>query len=168
MTLYCLSDEGRYRKVSNSFGVSRAAVSHVRRVCLIVTNVLEPKYLCLPKTKEVELQTKEFEKKHGIPQCLGAVDGKQIFVRQPSKSPTDCVNRKQHYFINLQAVSDYSINVVVEWPGCVHDVHIFTTSSINGMLQEGTIPPCHRTIGNDLPPVPVCLLVTLLTHCFLN
>ena len=115
MTLYCLPDEGRYRKVSNSFGVSRAAVSHVvRRVCLIVTNVLEPKYLCLPKTKEVELQTKEFEKKHGFPQCLGAVDGKQIFIRQPSKSPTDCVNRK-HYSINLQAVSDYSINYFLEF-----------------------------------------------------
>ena len=106
-TLHYFSDEGRYRKVSNPFGVSRAAVSHViRRVSLIVTNVLGPKYLCLPKAKEeMDLVTKNFEKKHGFPQCLGAVDRTHIFVRQHSKNPTDF--RKQRYSINVQAVSNY-------------------------------------------------------------
>ena len=34
VTLYYLSDEGRYRKVANSFGISRATVSKVvRRTC---------------------------------------------------------------------------------------------------------------------------------------
>ena len=29
MTLYCLADEGRCRKVGNAFGVARTTVSHV-------------------------------------------------------------------------------------------------------------------------------------------
>ena len=131
-------------------------------VCLVITTVLGPKYICLPKSKEeVDLHTKEFEKKHGFPQCLGAVDCTHIFVRQPSKNPTDFINRKQRYSINVQAVSDYRycfIGVVVKWPGCVHDARIFTNSSINDMLQEGIIPHCHKTIVDDLPPAPVCLL----------
>lgn len=45
VTLYYLSDEGRYRKVANAFGISRAAVSVIiRNVSFVITHHLGPKY----------------------------------------------------------------------------------------------------------------------------
>ena len=46
ITLYYLADEGRFRKVSNAFGVAKSTVSViVRRVCEVITTVLGPEYI---------------------------------------------------------------------------------------------------------------------------
>ena len=77
------------------------------------------------------------------------------------KKPTDFINRKQSYYINVQAINNYGccfIDVVFEWSECLHDTRIFSNSSINGMLQDGITPPFHRTIADDLQLVPLCLL----------
>lgn len=129
VTLYYLADEGRYKKVANAFGISRSSVSVVvRRACLIITKELGPKYIKLPTTtKETEFLVENFYRAHGFLQCIGAVDGTHIFMRQPSKNPTDFMNRKHRYSINVQAVCDFGycfIDVVVKWPGCVHDDRI--------------------------------------------
>ena len=53
VTLYYLSDEGRYRKCANAFGLSRSSVSLiVRRVCHAISIHLGPKYITLPLTEE--------------------------------------------------------------------------------------------------------------------
>ena len=71
IALYYLSDEGRYRKVANAFGVARGTVSVVvRRVCFVIAEVMGPKYIKLPSTEDhiVKLAS-NFERKHGFPQC---------------------------------------------------------------------------------------------------
>ena len=94
--LYYTADEGRYRKVANAFGISKATVSTIiRRVAQAITFHLGPKYIKLPKTEE-EVRTAEsrFYAKFGFPQCIGAIDGSHIFTKRPSNSPTDYLNRK--------------------------------------------------------------------------
>ena len=106
MALYCLADEGRYRKVWNAFGVSRtidcqndcycqtdcfySEVSHaVRSVCLVITTTLEPKYVKIPLMEQgVDFLVIDFEKKHRSPQCIGAVDGTHIFIKQSTPLTT--------------------------------------------------------------------------------
>ena len=52
VTLYYSSDEGRYRKVANAFGISRSSVSIiVRRVCIAISEYLDPIYVYLPTTE---------------------------------------------------------------------------------------------------------------------
>ena len=86
MTLYYLSDEGRLRKTANAFGVARATVSEtVRKVCRAITTHLGPKLLKLPRTEEEVLRlVSQFEDRHRMPQCLGAVDGTHIDINQSS------------------------------------------------------------------------------------
>jgi hypothetical protein len=52
ITLYYLSDEGRYRKVANAFGVSISSISMtVRRACVAITDFLGPRYICAPTSE---------------------------------------------------------------------------------------------------------------------
>ena len=86
VTLYYLSDEGGCRKVANAFGLAKCTVSViVRRVCTVISTVLGPQYITLPKTEnELEEAVQQFYSKDGFPQCFGAVDGTHVFIKQPN------------------------------------------------------------------------------------
>ena len=83
--LYYISDEGRYRKTANSFGISRVSVSLIiRRVSYSIVKYLSSDYMKVPKSpEEVEHSTSLFLETHGILQCLGAIDGTHIKVIEP-------------------------------------------------------------------------------------
>ena len=55
---------------------------------------LVAKYIQVPTTeKDVNNQVKNFYEQHGFPQCLGAIDGAHIRIKQPSCSAcSDYVN----------------------------------------------------------------------------
>lgn len=163
VTLYYLSDEGRLRKTANAFGLSRAAVSViVRRVCRAITTYLGPKYISLPNSEEaVHDLVGNFMRQHGMPQCLGAVDGTHIDIKQPSQQPLDYLNRKNRYSLNVQAACDYRycfFDVVIKWPGSVHDARVFSNSRLNQALRDHIIPSCPRRVLEDEEPIGVFLL----------
>ena len=163
ITLYYLSDEGRYRKVANAFGVSKSSISvTVRRVCVAITEFLGPRYICLPTSeKDVNELIRNFYNFHGFPQCVGAIDGTHIPIKEPKENASDYINRKGYTSLNVQAVCDYRyrfIDVVCKWPGSAHDARIFRNSNLNAKFRDGTIPPCYRTIVEGEEAVPACIL----------
>lgn len=134
LTLYYLSDKGRMTKTANSFSLSCSSVSViVRRVCRAFFEHLGPQMIrLLTAESEVEEKARHFFDWFQFSQCIGAVDGTHINIQQPTHNATDFINRKSHFSINVQACCDSKgqfMDVVVKWPGCVHDARVFTNSS---------------------------------------
>ena len=45
------------------------------------------------------------------------------------------------------------MDVVVKWPGSVHDARVFANSSLNYLLKNEMIPPCRRKVLDEQIPV---------------
>ena len=61
----------------------------------------------------------------------------------------------------MQACVDYNycfFDIVIKWPGSVHDARALGNSGINTKLREGIIPPCKKTIVDGEQAVPICIL----------
>ena len=143
--LYFVSDEGRYRKTANAFGISRASVSGViRRESYAITKSVDPKLIRSPTSQEeFQVLTDRYLEAHGFLQCIGAIDGTHIEIAEPSEHYSDFINRKSYFSLNVKAVCDDKYcfkDVVLKWSGSVHDARTFLYSSNNGILRNRTIP----------------------------
>lgn len=160
--LYYISDEGRLRKTGNQFGVAKSTTSKiVRSVAHVISDQLASTYIRLPSTEaEVKELICRFHEAHGFPQCIGAVDGTHVPICKPKDDATAYINKSSTYSLNIQALCDYRycfLDIVIRWPGSVHDARVFANSSVNYALRDGVIPRCPAVVENE-PGVPIRIL----------
>jgi hypothetical protein len=159
ITLYFVSSTAEYKTIGNLFGVSRSFVCMcIREVCSVITKGLS-KFIKFPRGQQLWQVIDDYESRWGFPMCAGAIDGTHIPIIAPTESRTEYVNRKGFHSIIMQAVVDSNYlfrDVVVGWPGSVHDARVFSNSAIFRKGNEGKLFPSNfsREInGEDISPV---------------
>ena len=144
ITLYFLASTAEYRTIANLFGVSRSFVCLcVRDVSKAITSKLSH-VVSFPHGDELVQIINDYEQRWGFPMCAGAIDGTHIPIIAPSECHAEYVNRKGYHSIIMQAVVDCKYlyrDVVIGWPGSVHDARVFSNSSIFKKGNEGNLFP---------------------------
>lgn len=133
LTLYFLASTAEYRTIANLFGVSVSFVCNViKQVCGAIYNRMSSA-ISFPSGENLKRVVQRYEEKWGFPMCAGAIDGTHIPILAPSERHTDYVNRKGYHSILMQAVVDHTHlfrDIVVGWPGSVHDARVLSNSTI--------------------------------------
>ena len=146
LTLYNLASTAEYRTIAHLFGVSTSFVCIcIKDVCEAINQRLS-RVIKFPQGEELVQVINNYEKKWGMPMCAGAIDGTHIPILAPEESHLTYVNRKGYHSIIVQAVVDSNYifrDVVIGWPGSVHDARVLSNSSIyqkgnnQGRTQRG-------------------------------
>lgn len=159
LTFYYLASTAEYRTISNLFGVS------VSFVCICVKDVCEAitrhfsHVIRFPKGLEILQVIQEYDNKWGFPMCAGCVDGTHIPILAPKENHKDYVNRKGFHSIQMQAVVDSRYlfrDVVVGWPGSVHDARVLSNSTLYKKGVDNTLfdgVKSRAIQGQDIPPL---------------
>lgn len=101
--LYHVSKPASYSIISNLFAYGTSTISEiVREVALAIVENLRDQYIRWPTQYEMNVTAEAFRRKHGIPQCVGCVDGSHFPIRRPKKYGDTYFNRKGFYSFNGQ------------------------------------------------------------------
>lgn len=142
------------------YRLSQPAISKIiRQVFKAIWERVKP--MCFPEfTERFWLETAaEFYEKTNFPNCLGALDGKQIRIVKPHASGSLYYNYKNYFSVLLLALCDASykfIFVDVGAYGKSADSTVFKESTFFKKLQDGTlnIPPPHISFTGLDEPMP--------------
>ena len=162
VALWRLATSVEYRTISHLFGIGRStACEIVHEVTHAITQTLLPRYIQLPQGQDLDDVIREFESMKQFPQVGGALDGCHIPIIAPEEHPEDYHNRKGWHSIILQAVVDHNYcftDVMVGWPGRVHDARVLANSSLYARGQAETIFPQDKTQVINGVQVPVVII----------
>ena len=148
-----------YRTIANLFGVSTSFVCLcIRDVCKAITKKLKNDFLKVPKGEDLREVMRLYKEKWGFPSCAGAIDGTHIPIQAPLENRTDYINRKSYHSIVMQALVDSKYlfrDVVIGWPGSVHDARVLSNSELynrgcNGQLFDPSMK--ESILGVDMGP----------------
>ena len=116
----------RHRKTVNVYGISRASVSAItKRVSYAITIFLGSEPIKLPTTEnKVKELTNTLLGTHEFPQCIQTIHDTHIEIVELDEHYLDYINRNSYFPLNVQPVCNQEYffqNVVIKWPGSVHD-----------------------------------------------
>ena len=97
------------------------------------------------------------------------MDGTHIPILRPNIHEEAYLNRKDFHSINVQICGNEDlqiIDVVVKWPGSVHDSRILKNSKLYEKFREGELPslPNGVILGDSGYPLLEWLLVPFVEH----
>ncbi|KAM7307584.1 putative nuclease HARBI1 [Ixodes scapularis] len=121
---------------------------HKSTVCRVVKRVtqaiaaLARDFISFPTTEAERRTVSEgFYSMQGFPGVVGAIDCTHVPIQSPGGDHAELYRNRAGYFsINVQRVSDHQLgirNIVVRWPGSVHDSTIFGNNALKALFESG-------------------------------
>ncbi|XP_067285679.1 uncharacterized protein [Pseudorasbora parva] len=148
VTLRFLATGETFNSLSFQYRIGSTTLSRiVMETCAALTSVLREEYLKTPTTESAwKAIAKDFADKWNFPHCLGAVDGKHIFIQPPANTGSMFYNYKSRFSIILLAVVDAQYKFVYASAGTqgrVSDAGVFAQSDLIVAMDKGLlhVPP---------------------------
>lgn len=154
ITLRYLASGDMQVSLSYMFRVGRSTITMIiRETCDALYKVLQPEFLPSPEHLDWKSIQRAFETRWQFDNCLGALDGKHVYIKAPPNSGSQFFNYKKNFSIVLMAVCDSDCKftmIDVGAAGSEGDGGIFRRSIIQNAMQKiaSKIPP-----KNGLPSV---------------
>lgn len=112
-----------------------------------------------------------FFTKFGFPSVYGALDCTLLKILSPGGPQAETFRSRRRFFaLNVQTLSDSDLfirNIVVRWPGSVHDSTIFDNSYLRAHL-EAEVPLRYHVLGDSGYPLRSYLITPFLNPVGLN
>ncbi|XP_043479980.1 putative nuclease HARBI1 [Leptopilina heterotoma] len=125
---------------ANFFRVGRSTVyGIIHEVSRVIWDVLSPIYLNWKSEEEWKIVAEGFRVKWDFPNCVGALDGKEIRIKAPPHSGSLYFNYKRFYSFKLMAICDAFLRftwIDIGDYGSLSDASSFRNSSLYQALEE--------------------------------
>ncbi|CAC5423008.1 HARBI1 [Mytilus coruscus] len=149
--------------VGDLVGLSQPTISRIvsRTSRALAAKVAD--FIKFPLSPREQLAVKQgFSSEFNMPNTVGFVDGTLIAIKRPTEREDAYVHvcRKMFHALNVQGVCDNKkrlTNLVVKWPGCPHDAHIWNNCELMNYMEN------HHNIGHLLGDSAYPLRQYLLT-----
>ncbi|XP_069802762.1 uncharacterized protein [Dendropsophus ebraccatus] len=163
ITLRFLATGESYASLHLLFRVGKSAISGiVRCTCSAIWQKLQPKVMTRPSEERWLQVAAGFQTVANYPNCLGAVDGKHVRVKQPPHSGSRFFNYKKYFSVILMAVADSNcmfVAIDVGAYGSLGDSRVLQASQIGlQVLREGVTLPAARPLPCSTEPVPFVMV----------
>ncbi|XP_065323698.1 uncharacterized protein LOC135930836 [Gordionus sp. m RMFG-2023] len=170
VTLRYLITGVSFAQLAYSSRISKSCISYiVKSVCTAIWNAAAHIHMPKPNKNDWEKISQEFLLQSGFPNCIGAIDGKHIYIKSPPNSGSQFYNYKHRFSINLLALTDINrrfIYIDVGAYGKQSDGGVFRNSSLYRELINHTLdmpapkpfPGCNEAmpfvmVGDDAFPL---------------
>lgn len=127
VVLYYLRDTGSLWITANTCGIHQYTVSKtITEVSSAIKSIMGSQFLHFSRSvNNMEETVSEFERKFGIIQAFGCIDGTHVQIKRPIEIWKDYFCCKQYFSLNIQAICNAKgtfIDTDCRWPGSVHNV----------------------------------------------
>ncbi|XP_050716004.1 putative nuclease HARBI1 isoform X4 [Eriocheir sinensis] len=144
LTMAAMASGSHQMEVADSYDVSQQLISIVLARVSRALAGLSREYVKFPSPNALTTVIEDFHGIAGMPGVIGCIDCTHIRIARPPREDSEVFRcRKGFFAINTQAVCgpDLSFyNIVVRWPGSVHDAQIFEDSRVCNDLRDGLLP----------------------------
>ncbi|XP_043479941.1 uncharacterized protein LOC122509765 [Leptopilina heterotoma] len=147
LTLNFLAHGDSTKTTSTLFYIGRSTTYKiVHEVCSVIWDCLSPRYLAVKDAFDWQIVARSYFEKWNFPNCLGAIDGKEIRIKKPPHSGSLFWNYKKFFSFKLLAACDAHLRftwIDVGDYGSVSDASAFLYTDLYTALEHNEL---------DLPP----------------
>lgn len=161
VALHICAHNTSHNIIQKLFGIGKIISHKYFTITISALVKIRKAHVYWPTTnKEFKAKAKRFRAHRGFPNVVGAIDGSHVKINE--QDSLDWLNRKGYYSMLVQAICDFDMifmDLVVGWPGSVHDARVFRNSGLHERGITHTLFPtttsCRFACGMR---VPWCIL----------
>ncbi|XP_045778528.1 uncharacterized protein LOC123876345 [Maniola jurtina] len=129
-----------FTTMGENFRIGLKSVSRiVEEVCDALWNMLQPLVMSQPTENDWKEIAKDFDELWQFKNCIGALDGKHVYIKAPSKTGSSFFNYKKRFSVVLMCLADAKRKIIMADVGSMgrfSDAGIFDNSIFGKSLKE--------------------------------